>query len=90
MIQYRMIPHTVSSSVETKQNELSALREIVRASDLPSFSTNVTNCREAAPQDKVAVPLSDPEVNVQFWCICLAEKQAEYAPLFEAIKKRCE
>ena len=87
---YSVCKLKIPDAVFLEQNELSALREIVRASDLPSFSTNVTNRREAAPQDKVAVPLSDPEVNVQFWCICLAEKQAEYAPLFEAIKKRCE
>ena len=87
---YPVCKRKIPRAVFLEQNELSALREIVRASDLPSFSTNVTNRRDVVPQDKVAVPLSDPEVNVQFRCVCLAKKEAEYAPLFEAIKKRYE
>ena len=71
-----------------EQSELSALREIVRASDLASFRTNVTNSLDSIPSDKIAIRLSDPEVNVRFWCICLSEKEAEYAALFDAIEKR--
>ncbi|WP_256729202.1 hypothetical protein [Treponema parvum] len=43
--------------------------------------------RATVPKSKVTVPLSDQEVNVQFWCICLAEKEAEYAPLLAAMEK---
>lgn len=68
------------------KEELSALREIVYASELPSFITNITNTYDCVPQDKVAVPLLDSEVNVQFWCVCLAENAREYQALFKAIE----
>jgi len=28
--------------------------------------------------------VSDPEVNVQFWCVCLAENATAYQALFKA------
>ena len=31
--------------------------------------------------------VSDPEVNVQFRCVCLAENAREYQALFKAIEK---
>ncbi|QTQ10843.1 LysR family transcriptional regulator [Treponema parvum] len=85
---YPVCRRKIPDAVFLEQSELSALREIVRATDLPSFRTNVTNIRDADPHGKVAVPLSDPDVNVQFWCVCLAEKETEYAPLFAALEKR--
>ena len=33
------------------------------------------------------VSVSDPKVNVQFWCVCLAENAREYQALFKAIEK---
>ena len=30
--------------------------------------------------------VSDLEVNVQFWCVCLAENAREYQALFKAIE----
>ena len=30
--------------------------------------------------------VSDPEVNVQFWCVCLAERKREYIDLFKLIE----
>ena len=75
-------------AVFLEQIELSALREIVSASDLPSFRTNVTNSLDSIPSDKIAIRLSDPEMNVRFRCICLTEKEAEYAALFDTMEKR--
>ena len=83
---YSLCKRKIPDAVFLEQSELSALREIVRASELPSFRTNLTNSNDAIPHDKVSVPLSDPEVDVQFWCVCLAENKREYAPLFKAIE----
>ena len=85
---YSVCKRKIPGAVFLEQSELSALREIVSASDLPSFRTNVTNSLDSIPSDKIAIRLSDPEVNVRFWCICLTEKEAEYAPLFDAMEKR--
>ena len=83
-----MCKEKIRDAVFLEQIELSALREIVSASDLPSFRTNVTNNLDSIPSDKTSIRLSDPEVNVRFWCICLIEKEAEYAALFDAMEKR--
>ena len=32
--------------------------------------------------EEYIVSVSDPEVNVQFWCVCLAEMEREYRELF--------
>ena len=85
---YSVCKRKIPGAVFLEQSELSALREIVSASYLPSFRTNITNSLDSIPSDKTAIRLSDQEVNVQFWCICLAEKEAEYASLFDAMEKR--
>ena len=85
---YSVCKEKIPDAVFLEQSELSALREIVSASELPSFRTNVTNSLDSIPSDKIAIRLSDPEVNVRFWCICLTKKEAEYAALFDAIEKR--
>ena len=83
---YSVCKRKIPDAVFLEQSELSALREIVYASELPSFRTNITNAYDGVPQGKVAVPLSDPEVNVQFWCVCLAERKREYTDLFKLIE----
>ena len=83
---YSVCKQKIPDAVFLEQSELSALREIVHASELPSFITNITNTNNAIPHGKVAIPLSDPEVNVQFWCVCLAENAREYRALFKAIE----
>lgn len=83
---YSVCKQKIPGAVFLEQSELSALREIVHASKLPSFITNITNTNNAIPDNKVVIPLSDPEVNVQFWCVCLAENAREYQALFKAIE----
>ena len=83
---YSVFKRKIPDAVFLEQSELSVLREILYASELPSFITNIINTYDCALQDKVAVPLSDPKVNVQFWCVCLAEKEAEYIDLFKLIE----
>lgn len=84
---YSVCKQKIPDAVFLEQSELSALREIVYASELPSFITNITNTNNTIPDNKVVIPLSDPEVNVQFWCVCLAENAREYQALFKAIEK---
>lgn len=68
------------------QQELSALRQLAKLTELPSFVTNFTiqNVREM--KDKKAVPISDSEVNVTFWCVCLKKNEKELAATFSQIR----
>ena len=83
---YSVFKRKIPDAVFLEQSELSPLREIVLASELPSFITNITNRSDTILHDKVVIPLTDPEVNVQFWCVCLAEKSG-MAALFKLIEQ---
>lgn len=68
------------------QQELSALRQLAKLTELPSFVTNFTiqNVREM--KDKKAVAISDSEVNVTFWCVCLKKNENQLAATFSQIR----
>lgn len=78
---YPVCKEKIPNAVFLERGEFFALREIVHASDLPSFVTNITNAYDSIPQGKVAVPLLDSEVNVQFWCVFGRKREAIYRPL---------
>ena len=68
------------------QQELSALRQLAKLTELPSFVTNFTiqNVREM--KDKKAVAIFDSEVNVTFWCVCLKKNEKELAATFSQLR----
>jgi len=68
------------------QQEMTALRQLAKLTELPSFVTNFTiqNVREM--KDKKAVPISDSEVNVTFWCVCLKKNEKPLAATFSQIR----
>ena len=68
------------------QQEMSALRQLAKLTELPSFVTNFTiqNVREM--KDKKAVAISDSEVNVTFWCVCLKKNKKELAATFSQLR----
>lgn len=68
------------------QQELSALKQLAKLTELPSFVTNFTiqNVREM--KNKKAVPLADNEVNVTYWCVCLKKNESQLAATFSQIR----
>lgn len=68
------------------QQELSALKQLAKLTELPSFVTNFTiqNLREM--KNKKAVPLADNEVNVTYWCVCLKKNENQLAATFSQIR----
>lgn len=68
------------------QQELSTLREIVKSSELISFMTNVSYRNTEVPPNKVAVALENPETDVTFWCVALAENRRRLEALFSQVK----
>ena len=68
------------------QQEMSALRQLAKLTELPSFVTNFTiqNVREM--KDKKAVAILDSEVNVTFWCVCLKKNENQLAATFSQIR----
>lgn len=68
------------------QQEMTALRQLAKLTELPSFVTNFTiqNVREM--KDKKAVAISDREVNVTFWCVCLKKNEKQLAATFSQLR----
>lgn len=68
------------------QQEMTALRQLAKLTELPSFVTNFTiqNVREM--KDKKAVAILDSEVNVTFWCVCLKKNEKQLAATFSQIR----
>lgn len=56
------------------QNEYQSLEELILASALPAFTTDIVRRDDIDKKNRVAIPVLDPEANVTFHCIC---KQSE-------------
>lgn len=70
-----------------EQKELSSLSEISKNSSLLSFVTNLSSdAGHFVSEDKVAVPITDKEVNVSFYGICLKSRKDELKPLFSELE----
>ncbi len=64
------------------QNDRKALHELISASDIPNFVTNLSRQYISfVPANRVAIPLSDPEATVQFY-LCAGKK---YKNLLDSI-----
>ena len=59
------------------QGDRKTLQELVSASDLPNFVTNLSRQYVSfVPENRVAIPLSDPEATVQFY-LCTGKKHTK-------------
>ena len=59
------------------QNDRKALHELISASDVPNFVTNLSRQYISfVPENRVAIPLTDPEAMVQFY-LCAGKKQKQ-------------
>ena len=55
------------------QSERDALADLINASVLPNFTTNLTRTLTAPPLDRVEVPILDPEATMNFY-LCALKK----------------
>lgn len=68
------------------QSDMESLSEISKNSSLLSFVTNLSSdSGRHIPDNKIAVPITDKEVNVSFYGICLNKNKDELGPLFSEI-----
>lgn len=64
------------------QNERFDLEELVASSTLPCFVSDVTIRTEGKPENRVIVPILDPEASVTYYTVCLREKLTQVKKLF--------
>lgn len=65
---YDVCKEKMPDSLFLVQEEVTMLNELRRSSALPSFSTNLTMPKEEEQETRILVPLTDPEVNVTYYC----------------------
>lgn len=71
-----------------KQADLDVVGEIASASDLPSFSTNVT--QQLLPSrvtNRVNIPISDEEAYADFYIICKQSDKKRFSALLNSLKQ---
>ncbi len=83
---YKTVKNLIPNAEFFDQQEMSALRELAKLTELPSFVTNFTIQNVSEMKDKKAVPLSDNEVNVTFWCVCLKKNEKMISSTFSQVK----
>ena len=67
------------------QSDRFSFSELLRASSLPSFTTDLAKKYLKLGDGRIEVPISDPEAVVYYHLMCKKEAQAEYRPLFSAV-----
>lgn len=61
------------------QTEMAAFTELVKASALPSFATDMALQRaEYTAPNRILIPISDPEANVTYYLLCPADRQRSW------------
>ena len=60
------------------QTEFSTFHELVKASVLPSFITNLAIKKEEETSNRINIPIADPEANATFYLACSPETAKIY------------
>lgn len=61
------------------QNEQFAFTELVKASALPSFTSNLALKKSGTPDNRVIIPILDEEAHVTYYCSCKIENHKHFA-----------
>lgn len=74
----RKMPH----SRFLMQSDRYAFNELVAASVLPSFSTDLAKEYLAVNTDRIDIPVADPEARVTYYLVCRKENKKQFERLF--------
>lgn len=69
------------------QSDRFSFNELVGASSLPAFTTDLANKYIETSKSRIEVPVSDPEGTVTYYLACRNELRKEYSALFSALKE---
>lgn len=67
------------------QSDWFSFNELVRSSSLPAFTTDLAKKYLGKDNDRIEVPISDPEASTIYYLLCLKKSQKEYKALFDAL-----
>lgn len=69
------------------QNDRFSFNELIQASSLPSFATDLAEKYTPSPTERIYVPISDEEATVTYYLICRAENKKLFHSLFHNMQK---
>ena len=69
------------------QSDMDSLKQVAASSTLPSFQTDLGIEDAGLRGSRIAVPFSDPEACVRFYCILKKKNRIKYNAFIEAIRE---
>lgn len=67
------------------QSDRFSFNELIQASSLPAFTTDLAEKYSQIPSGRVNIPILDEESSVTYYLVCRAEKKKTFASLFSAL-----
>ena len=67
------------------QTDRFSFNELIQASSLPSFVTNLTKKHRKVNTNRVNIPISDKEATVTYYLVCKAERKKDFKILFASL-----
>ena len=67
------------------QSDRFSFNELVQASSLPSFVTDLSEKYRETPPGRIYIPISDAEATVTYYLICKTENKKMFQPLFQEL-----
>ncbi len=70
------------------QNTMDSLEELARRTDFPCFTTDAFMQTSPIGENRVAIPIEEPEAYATFYIACLNSYKKKYASFFNSIRSR--
>lgn len=67
------------------QSDRFSFNELVQASSLPSFTSDLAEKYTEVPHNRINIPISDDEATVTYYLVCKTEKKKSFSLLFTAL-----
>ena len=68
------------------QTEQEDFQELIRASALPSFVSDLTMRWSGKPENRVVIPILDPEAKASYYFVCQTGEKKKWSALIEQLK----
>ena len=67
------------------QSDRFSFNELLQASSLPAFTSDLAEKYTEVPSGRVNIPISDEDSSVSYYLVCRADRKKSYASLFSAL-----
>lgn len=85
---YKIHKEKMPSTHFLLQNEQFTFTELIKASALPAFTSNLALKKSGTPDNRVIVPILDEEAYAAYYCSCRIENQKRFASFWKRIEQK--